>query len=105
MGEREERSYTDATAGLPVPKVTAEREVESHLCSTEGMHAAYKDTHSLCHCLRVGTSLTVTHLRYGTLMYWELICSMEHASGHRPVLTRTPGYPLMRPQACGQLWS
>ena len=30
MGEREERSYTDATAGLPVPKVTAEREV--HLC-------------------------------------------------------------------------
>ena len=27
VGEREERSYTDATAGLPVPKVTAEREV------------------------------------------------------------------------------
>ena len=28
VGEREERSYTDATAGLPVPKVTAEREVQ-----------------------------------------------------------------------------
>ena len=34
MGEREERSYTDATAGLPVPKVTAEREVQPNLCTT-----------------------------------------------------------------------
>ena len=34
MGEREERSYTDATAGLPVPKVTAEREVQPHLRTT-----------------------------------------------------------------------
>ena len=27
VGEREERSYTDATVGLSTPKVTAEREV------------------------------------------------------------------------------
>jgi len=32
VGEREERSYTDATTGLPTPKVTAEREVEFPLC-------------------------------------------------------------------------
>ena len=43
MGEREERSYSDATAGLPVPRVTAEREVHPHPCNTKDRHSLYRD--------------------------------------------------------------
>lgn len=43
VGEREERSYSDATAGLPVPRVTAEREVHPHPVRHQSRHSVYQD--------------------------------------------------------------